>query len=128
MTKKLTGREAVIALIEGRQVFRMGSFSNNQFHNTLTFYPDVGKIDCTFNRDSNDVKEWQLIHVLQYHDWKIVPEPMVWEGEEGVLCSEGYKQKFEGNASFMTLSLSYYVKVPETFANKRVKVRIEEIL
>ena len=120
MTKKLTGREAVIALMEGKKVRRTGVFNEEQFNNMVSFDPAELKIICTFNDNPDDYDYWQLAHVVQFKDWEIVPEPMVWEGVESVLSHIPISQTHPYSQQ--------YVSVPFRFSGKRVKVRIEEIL
>ena len=114
-TKKLTGREAVIALLERKKICRYGSFNNVQFHNTVSLDSEEWQIICIFNRDKSDIQTWQLSHVLQFNDWELVPEPRVWEGIlEGRLGGMVY----EGDSPYM----------PDWILGKKIKVRAEEIL
>jgi hypothetical protein len=92
MTKKLTGREAVIALMEGRAI--------KNHNRTLSLLSDQYCVDQTGFH-------WSLKEILSEKEWEIVPEPMVWEE---------------------IIDIGDQSKVPTWAQNKRVKVRIEEIL
>jgi hypothetical protein len=111
MSQKLSGREAVIVLLEGKKVFRSS-------------HP-VGKLVVTYNlldtcfegnfpNDKNMGPEaLSMEDVLKHHDWEILKERMVWEGE--MLFNQ-----LPGNPNLL--------KIPDRFYGKRVKVRVEEVL
>ena len=61
MTKKLTGREAVIALMEGKTIRVM-----------------VKRTPVT---EKSEVWDLNYLTTLKEEQVEIVPEPMVWEGE-----------------------------------------------
>ncbi len=101
MSQKLTGREAVIALMDGKKVINGGAI----------FYFTDGR--CLSRYSDGTISERSLDEVFSYGNWTIVPEPMVYESETVV----GGEYDFEVS-----------VQVPKKFNGKRVKVRVEEIL
>ena len=109
--KKLTGREAVIALLDGKKIRAIGAepyFYLSKDKVLLRQMPDKPFEDC---RDLG----YSLDDVLRDVDWEIVPEPMVWGSE--ILLNE------------IPISPDYtHCVVPIRFHNKRVRIRIEEII
>lgn len=121
MTKKLTGREAVIALMDGKTLF---TEDDQQGNSKIKFIN--GRVERLETNIASPA--WNINYILQ-KDWEIVSEPMTWEGEEivqeyiGITIKEGFLTDIrEPNDKY------FYIKTPESFKNKRVKVRIEEIL
>lgn len=114
MSDKLTGREAVIALMQGKKVK----------DNYVTFslgYDDKEVLD--------DVgKNYGFRYFLAKDEFYLVPEQMVWEGE-GV--AEVLKnQLFENGvlSPMGTVAIIRATNFPLDGDGKRVKVRVEEIL
>jgi len=97
--KKLTGREAVIALMENKCVRRL---------NEVVKYDE--EEDCFYN----EVRSLSFVDIVKCDDWEIIREPMIWESEnERVEYTDAYGD---------------ILQVPSGWYGKRVKVRIEEIL
>ncbi len=97
MSQKLTGREAVKALMDGKKV--------KNPRRTVQLKGGLLVDEANYS--------WSLSDLLKQDDWEIVPEAMMWEGEATV--------------DFHSLDV-LTVMVPKQFENKRVKIRIEEIL
>jgi len=106
MTKKLTGREAVIALLDGKKI-KTYEYTIDE----VIFYIKDYSLFSSFE-DKTEVHR-DISDILLFDHWEIVPEPMVWEGE--------------AEPDFHSLDV-LTIMVPKEFDGKRVKVRIEEIL
>lgn len=107
--KKLTGREAVIALMQGKKIRAPNAQpyfylnNDNVLIRQLPNEPFENCHDLGYGFDS----------LLRHDYWELVSEPMVYESETVV----GGEYDFEVS-----------VQVPKKFNGKRVKVRVEEIL
>lgn len=101
MSDKLTGPEGVVALMQGKSIRHKSGSIIKWDGDSQLFYTKDGK--C-----------WNFSGVLE-NDWELVPEPMVWEGEDSV-------EQMMYEVCLLELEL------PLKFYKKRVKVRVEEIL
>ena len=124
MNKKLTGREAVIALMQGKNVRKTNApsyFYFSEENKLCRRIPSGEHEECDFGVEAC---------FFRYDDWEIVPEPMVWEGVESVIVelTQDNSVMYATYPPRPTQTERFLIQVPETFANKRVKVRIEEIL
>jgi len=108
MTKKLTGRQAVITLMQGNKVRKTGAPS-------YFYLSEQNRLCRRIPSGEHEECEFGIEHCFFRHDdWEIVQEPEVWEGElEGRL------------GGLVTIGSEY---MPNWMQNKLVKVRIEEIL
>lgn len=107
-TKKLTGREAVIALMQGKKIRAPNAQpyfylnNDNVLIRQLPNEPLENCHDLGYGFDS----------LLRHDYWELVPEPMVLEGERTVGDIHG----------------NLVVHLDFSWNSKRVKVRVEEIL
>lgn len=105
-SKRLTGREAVIALMQGKKVKRVSVPEFVYSINNCNHF--------VLHRNKHYMGTHMVFHdFLTHNDWEIVPEPMVEEFEVKVL------DETWGGAS---------IEISHSFVGKRVKVRVEEIL
>ena len=111
MTKKLTGREAVIALMEGKKIFRIEKCISPEEEYRMELLVDKNNQPCIWTTKSPYAQPFSFDRVLSHDDWELVP--MVWEGVEDAEYTDAY---------------GAVIQIPHEWRNKRVKVRIEEIL
>jgi hypothetical protein len=104
-SKKLTGREAVIAIMQGKKITREED----------EIWLNPGAVELDTNKTSQKHKYLSFAEILAYDDWEIVIEPRVWEGE----C--------EGRVDALVLGWSGPT-MPDWMHEKKFKVRAEEIL
>ncbi len=100
--KKLTGREAMIAVMQGKKVQRGDRREYTQF-----WVPE-----------GSDLPSWDIADILAFNDWELVPEPMVQELITKAISESNTDHDDDG----------VVIYVDEKFLGKRVKVRVEEIL
>jgi len=122
MSQKLTGREAVKALMDGKSITRhckvRGKIVSKFVQYDIKFFYDDG---------TEEVKP--ISDITLCNNWEIVPEPMVWEAEcfvDTVVYAS--MLTVSGNLASSNIKDAQTIVVPETFKGKRVKVRVEEIL
>ena len=111
-TNKLTGQEAVIALMQGKKIKRITAaketavafYQPTQRCFEVKFFSSDG---LALGRDFFGIES-----IVTKENWEIVHEPMVWEGERTVGDIHG----------------NLVVHLDFSWNSKRVKVRVEEIL
>lgn len=129
MSDKLTGREAVKALMDGKKIFRTATYLGS--NHTYRMQIDVSGDKETVVWTSGDYspKPFSLDHVIVHNDWEIVQEPMVWEDDQTVGTQFFSKQlTVSGSLVASECKEVQVVYVPDSFKEKRVKVRVEEVL
>lgn len=117
MSDKLTGPEAMIALMQGKTIQLKNTigdvvfvyFKNKQLYSDFRYvsFSEIPGFRKSYPYDFCDIIGW--------NEWELVPEPRVWEG---VLKA--------GISSLITVGSSE--DLPEWCHRKQVKVRLEEIL
>jgi hypothetical protein len=105
----MSNRELLVALAQGKKM-RMTSWVSGQFISMS----DDGDI-CIETGEP-----YCLPGVVAGYDWQEVVEPLRWEGEVSVTYNPVTSTTARPNINYIT--------VPPEFYNKRVRVRIEEII
>lgn len=117
MSNKLTGREAVIALMQMKSVKRKDR--------VLQYFED----EDAFIYFGSPFRAETFENIVAHDDWEIAQEPLVWEDEQTV-GTRFYSNQLTVSGKLVSSDCKevYTVIVPDSFKDKRVKVRIEEIL